>query len=637
MKTKKLQLEKGPVSYLAGLALITLLSFATRLYKIEEPDHVCWDETHFGKMGSWYINRTFFFDVHPPLGKMLIGLAGKLTGYNGTFAFNKPGDKYMGHSYVGMRIFCAVLGSFIAPFVYSIVHDLSKSVSTAFLAGYMIVFDVGFVTLSQYILLDPILLFFVVGSFVGSVKISTIHSESFSGKWWFWLTWTGVFLSGAVGVKFVGLFIVSVVGLQTISDLWNIFSDLGNPISLVMRHFLARIVCLIRFLSKTGSGDGFFSSGFQSQLEGNSLFNASMPRQVAYGAVVTLKNDKTGGGYLHSHWHLYPEGVGARQQQITGYSHKDENNRWRIKKFDKEPDVEKDQVEIVKHGDLVRLEHYVTSRNLHSHRELAPVSKKHYQVTCYGENGTGDANDVWRLDILGGKANDELNTVTTRFRLVHYFVNCALQCHSKQLPKWGYEQMEGNAGLKPKEGEVTSRPWQWAINIRGQYFSGNNYKIYLLGNPVIWWLNLALLFLYVIVQGVIAVRNQRGCPVSEPVRALNSKLASSCPWLFTAWFLHYVPFYTMGRVLYYHHYFPAAIFSTMLSACLINYAINLIPLVVFSRASQSFFQITYGSILAIIAYSFYLFSPLAYGIVSEGVKANNLTMSSLKWIETWEF
>lgn len=22
------------------------------------------------------------------------------------------------------------------------------------------------------------------------------------------------------------------------------------------------------------------------------------------------------GGYLHSHWHLYPEGVGARQQQV---------------------------------------------------------------------------------------------------------------------------------------------------------------------------------------------------------------------------------------------------------------------------------------------------------------------------------
>lgn len=42
-----------------------------------------------------------------------------------------------------------------------------------------------------------------------------------------------------------------------------------------------------------------------------------MPRQVAFGAIVTIKNHRTGGGYLHSHYHLYPEGVGARQQQVS--------------------------------------------------------------------------------------------------------------------------------------------------------------------------------------------------------------------------------------------------------------------------------------------------------------------------------
>lgn len=45
-----------------------------------------------------------------------------------------------------------------------------------------------------------------------------------------------------------------------------------------------------------------------------------MPRQLAYGATITLKNHRTGGGYLHSHWHLYPEGVGARQQQVFIYT-----------------------------------------------------------------------------------------------------------------------------------------------------------------------------------------------------------------------------------------------------------------------------------------------------------------------------
>lgn len=390
-------------------------------------------------------------------------------------------------------------------------------------------------------------------------------------------------------VKFVGLFIVTVVGFQAIYDLWSILGDLKIPISIVTKHFFSRVLCLIlwpifmylfyfwihlKVLSKSGSGDGFFSSAFQSQLEGNSLYNTSMPMQVAYGAVITLKNGRTGGGYLHSHWHLYPEGVGARQQQVTGYSHKDENNKWMIKKFDKEPNIEEDPIVIVKNGDLVRLEHLATARNLHGHRELAPVTKRHYQVTCYGENGTGDANDVWRVDIIGGGEDEEVRTVTSKIRFVHYFVNCALHCHTKQLPKWGYEQMEvtcnpnvldksnlwniednhfprlpnvsfkvyapsfiekvieshavmfqGNAGLKPKEGEVTSRPWQWPINLRGQFFSGNTYKIYLLGNPIIWWGNVILLALYVSVQLFISVRKQRGCPIDEN---LDGEYASKC-------------------------------------------------------------------------------------------------------------
>lgn len=35
--------------------------------------------------------------------QMLIGLAGYLSGYDGTFLFQKPGDKYEHHSYMGMR------------------------------------------------------------------------------------------------------------------------------------------------------------------------------------------------------------------------------------------------------------------------------------------------------------------------------------------------------------------------------------------------------------------------------------------------------------------------------------------------------------------------------------------------------
>ena len=35
---------------------------------------------------------------------MLIALAGDMTGYNGSFPFNKPGDNYEDTPYIGMRI-----------------------------------------------------------------------------------------------------------------------------------------------------------------------------------------------------------------------------------------------------------------------------------------------------------------------------------------------------------------------------------------------------------------------------------------------------------------------------------------------------------------------------------------------------
>ncbi|KAL1468871.1 hypothetical protein MTO96_025148, partial [Rhipicephalus appendiculatus] len=70
--------------------------------------------------------------------------------------------------------------------------------------------------------------------------------------------------------------------------------------------------------------------------------------------------------------------------------------------------------------------------------------------------------------------------------------------------------LQGNAGLKPKEGEVTSRPWQWPINYKGQFFSGVQFRIYLLGNPVIWWGNLVCMALYGFIQLYVLVRQKRG-------------------------------------------------------------------------------------------------------------------------------
>ena len=81
---------------------------------------------------------------------------------------------------------------------------------------------------------------------------------------------------------------------------------IGCNLSLLSHCMFCEITNQFWYFS--GNGDGHFSSLFQTALEGNQLHNASMPRDLAYGAVITLKNARVGGGYLHSHFHLYPEG-----------------------------------------------------------------------------------------------------------------------------------------------------------------------------------------------------------------------------------------------------------------------------------------------------------------------------------------
>ncbi|XP_014228926.1 protein O-mannosyl-transferase 2 [Trichogramma pretiosum] len=693
------QNEKDETNWWILFTIILLLTAATRFYKVTEPDHVCWDETHFGKMGSWYINRTFFFDVHPPLGKMLIGLSGYLTGYDGTFPFEKPGDKYEDVNYIGMRIFCTFLGASIVPLTFLTVWELTKSTTAAFLSASLVLFDIGLLTLNQYILLDPILLCFMMCATYGMVRVGSLYKEPFTFSWWFWMTFTGISLACTISVKFVGLFVVLLVGFYTIYELWRELGDLNQSVITVAKHLIARIICLIiipvmcymlffyihlAVLNKSGNGDGFYSSEFQSLLEGNSLYNASMPRHLAYGAKVTLKNHRTGGGYLHSHWHLYPEGVGARQQQVTTYSHKDDNNFWLIKKYDSE-DIPSEPV-LIKHGDLVRLEHVITGRNLHSHKEFAPLSKKHYQVTGYGESGKGDANDVWKVIINHGQEGDLVETVTSKLKFVHYLNHCALTSSGKTLPKWAYSQQEvscnpnirdknalwniednnydklpnvsfqvyapgflkrffeshavmlqGNSDLKIKEGEVTSKPWQWPINYRGQFFSGNNIKIYLLGNPVIWWSNIGFLLIFAIVYLNACIREQRGLEEDPALVSQRKTIMNAGSWLFIGWILHYLPFWAMTRILYFHHYFPALIYSSMLTGTTINYILDSILLILPEKIGKTIYHILLGLVAYAIIYSFYLFSPLAYGI--EGLPATDpkSPLHSLHWLDSWEF
>ncbi|KAF8624120.1 hypothetical protein AX15_006029 [Amanita polypyramis BW_CC] len=447
--------------------IYTLLSCYTRFHKIGASNVVIWDEAHFGKFGSHYLKREFYFDVHPPLGKMIVGLVGLLSGYDGSFEF-KSGEAYPENvPYVAMRVMLAMFGVGMVPLAWFTAVELGMSQWACHLVTLMVLFDVGWLVISRFILLDSMLLFFTFLTVFCLTKFHNQQYQSFSVDWWLWLFLTGTSIGCVTSVKMVGLFVTALVGLYTIEDLWEKFGDVRMPVRDQLKHWGARILCLIivpilvfmasfklhfMVLSYSGPGDAQMSSLFQANLIGNDF--AQNPLEVAYGSKITLKNMGWGGGLLHSHVQVYP--IGSGQQQVTCYHYKDNNNDWIITPRWDDPSYNpNDPLKFLAHGDVIRLTHAPTLRSLHSHPVVAPVSKLNWEVSGYGNETVGDAQDYWVVevvdDIKRGKdvkkygrddPKSRIHSLTTRLRFKHQGLGCYLRAANAILPQWGFKQVE---------------------------------------------------------------------------------------------------------------------------------------------------------------------------------------------------
>lgn len=673
-----------------------LLAIASRVYNIEKGNFVIWDEAHFGKFASHYLKREFYFDVHPPLGKMLVALAGLIAGYDGSFEF-ESGTAYPEElRYYIMRIIQSLYGSMMVPIAYLTGIELGFGQLYAILGAVAVLCDNAYLSISRYILLDSMLLLFTVLTFYCMTVFNNVKkNESFTVTWWLWLCLTGVSIGLVSGVKWIGFFVTALVGLNTIEDLWNLLDDLKMPKLTYLRHFFARVIGLIiipiaiyvasfkvhfLILSNSGPGDAQMSSLFQSQLEGNDFVQNSL--FIAYGSNITLKNVGYGGGLLHSHVQTYPHG--SKQQQVTAYHHKDDNNIWIVKRTREAQEAMKDvdEIEFVKNGDIIRLLHAPTSRNLHSHPMAAPITKTGFEVSGYGNDEIGDNNDYWRVEIVDDVSGSSENTTLirslfTRFRLVHVSQKCLLRSHNVILPEWGFKQHEvlcdrfnmssrenmwnveqhwnsklppgdssqyktrfwkdfidlnvgmytSNNALTPdpdKEPDLlTSEPSEWPLLYKGLRMCGwddEKYKVYLIGNPVVWWGGTASLMAYSLLWFFYILRKKRGFHDFSPENWGHFIYVGKI--LILGWALHFLPFYIMSRVTYLHHYFPALYFSILLLSYLARHVTSWMP--------NSLQYVSAGLIYLLVVGTHIYFAPISYGFVGPASQ-----YESRKWRTSW--
>ncbi|KAG1457399.1 hypothetical protein G6F56_006615 [Rhizopus delemar] len=620
---------------------------------------------------------------------MLVGLSGWLAGYDGSFSFESGAQYPESVNYSVMRIFNAFFGAMMVPISYLTAVQLRMSTKASLLTATMVLLDNAYLTISRFILLDSMLLFFTCTSLFTLSVFHNLRHSPFSQEWWIWLGLTGTSLGCVLSVKWVGLFAVAVVGVYTIEDLWEMWGDVGLPKKLYIHHWIARILCLIvlpfsiyvfsfilhfALLYRSGPGDAQMSSLFQANLQGNSM--TENPLEVAYGSNLTIKNAGYGGGLLHSHVQTYPEG--SKQQQVTCYHHKDDNNHWTIsapREHESEESYdqpqEKEFVRFLQDGDLIRLVHRSTLRNLHSHPVNAPVTTSQWEVSGYGNDEIGDSQDNWKVEIVDDfKFGDKkrIRSLTTRFRLRHEKLGCLLTANNVILPQWGFKQVEvycdksnnlenphsmwnveqhwneklppaprsaykspfwrdfitlnvamwtSNNALTPDPDKIdilSSMPSEWpfaSVGLRMCGWGDPMVKYYLLGNPIVWWLSIGSIFVFCLTTGVYVIRMQR-----KIFDLTNGKT------LFLGWFFHYIPFFIMGRVTYLHHYFPALYFSILMVPFMLDHFT--------AQRSERIQWAVFIPIYLLVIGAFIHLAPVSFGL--EGPITD---YASLQWRKTW--
>ncbi|RZC38372.1 protein O-mannosyltransferase 1 [Asbolus verrucosus] len=438
----------------------------TRMYKLEEPKNIVFDELHYGKYVSLYMKNTFFFDSHPPLGKQLIAGAAYLAGFDGRFKFDKIGSPYPDTvPLLALRFVPAFFGSLIIPTSYHLMLELGLAQWTSLLAAILLLFDNALLTQSRFILMESMLLFFALFGIFCLLKFRNYYSKPYSIFWFFWLCLASVSLTCALSVKYVG-FYSCCLGLAIIGrDFWKLLSSIAISDRAIFARFLIQTVitasvsvlvylCIFYFhlkvLYKAGPHDSIMTSAFQASLEGGlASITRGQPLLVAHGSQITLRHTHGRTCWLHSHNHVYPirypdKRGSSHQQHVTCYSFKDVNNWWIVKRPNKNDLVVEQPIDVIHHGDVIQLVHGITSRALNSHDVAAPVSPQCQEVSCYIDyNVSMPAQNLWRVEILNKDQNGEAwHTIQSMIRLIHVDTNTALKFTGRQLPDWGFHQHE---------------------------------------------------------------------------------------------------------------------------------------------------------------------------------------------------
>jgi dolichyl-phosphate-mannose-protein mannosyltransferase len=289
---------------LTGLIVAAL---ATRFWSLFTPDAVVFDEVYFKAFAAHYLDGRYYFDIHPPLAKLILGAQATLTGLH-------PAAMISGTA-VSLRIIPALAGALLVPLVWGILRRLGATRPFAFLGALLVLCDNALTVESRFILTDSLLL--LTG--LGAIYFYLVARDSKRTAHWLFLAAAALCAGASVSIKWTGL---NALGIVCLVWAWD---QRGRTLPLAKRLGELAVLGIIpilvyasafwlhlSLLPHAGDGDAFMTARFQSTLIGSSYYNphAHMSffekfielNEEMYHANQTLTATHPYG----SHWYTWP-------------------------------------------------------------------------------------------------------------------------------------------------------------------------------------------------------------------------------------------------------------------------------------------------------------------------------------------
>ena len=255
------------------LIILTVLACATRLWGVFNPPAVVFDEVYFKAYAGDYFSGTYYFDIHPPLGKLLLAGWAWLAHINpAALAGSDPA--------VVLRILPAVAGALIIPMFYAFMRTLGGSRQVAALGAALLLLDNALLVESRFILIDSMLILFGL-----TALTCFLAARSRSGHTRLILLALSAFTAGlAVSTKWTGLAAIGLIGLVWTSDQvrqhrhisWpRLLAESAILVLLPIAVYMSVFAVHFSLLPNSGPGDAFMPAQYQATLVGNPNYDPS--------------------------------------------------------------------------------------------------------------------------------------------------------------------------------------------------------------------------------------------------------------------------------------------------------------------------------------------------------------------------